>query len=311
MIETKNERKIDFSHIRLEDREMYEEHLMVEDERGCEFSFANLYLWGRQNMAVVDGHIALFSQFDRRSVYPYPLGAGDKRGVLDRIIADAAERGIPCRITGLGERARETIESLYPGRFRFHSDEGSYDYVYDINDLADLPGRKYHAKRNHMARFVEANPDYTVEQISEENIAEAHAFTDAWYARRLAENPDADFHMERAALERAYRDFGALSLVGLMLRTSEGVVAITIASRMSPDTLDVHFEKARADIQGAYVAINCSFARYIRDSYPEIRYLDREEDMGLEGLRRAKQSYHPHHRVKKYWACLLEDGYDY
>ena len=86
---------------------------------------------------------------------------------------------------------------------------------------------------------------------------------------------------------------------------------MTIASRLSQDTLDVHFEKARADIQGAYVAINCSLARYIRDKYPDIKYLDREEDMGLEGLRRAKRSYHPHHMVKKYWACLLEDGYDY
>lgn len=311
MIETKNESKIDFSRIRLEDKAVYEEYLLSESERGCEFSFANLYLWGRQNIAHVHGQIALFSQFDRRSVYPYPLGGGDKRAVLDSIIADAASRGIPCRITGLGEQAKATLEELYPGKFRFHTDEGSYDYVYDINNLADLPGRKYHGKRNHMARFVEANPDYTVEPINEGNIAEAHAFADMWYERRLAENPDADFYMERAALERAFRDFKALDLEGLMLRTAEGVVAITMASRMSSDTFDVHFEKARADIQGAYVAINCSFARYIRDKYPDALYLDREEDMGLEGLRRAKQSYHPHHMMKKYWACLLEDGYDY
>lgn len=311
MIEAKNESKIDFSRIRLEDRAVYEEHLADEVERGCEFSFANLYLWGRQSIAFVDGHIALFSQFDRRSVYPYPLGKGDKRGVLDSIIDDAASRGIPCRITGLGEHAKETLDNLYPGKFRFHTDEGSYDYVYDIDSLADLPGRKYHGKRNHMARFVEANPDYTAEPIDESNIEDARAFADLWYERRLAENPDADFHMERAALERAFRDFKALALEGLMLRTAEGVVAITMASRMSHDTFDVNFEKARADVQGAYVAINCSFARYIREKFPDVRYLDREEDMGLEGLRRAKQSYHPHHRVKKYWACLLEDGYDY
>jgi hypothetical protein len=73
----------------------------------------------------------------------------------------------------------------------------------------------------------------------------------------------------------------------------------------------VHFEKARSDVQGAYAAINRSLACYVREKYPEIKYLNREEDMGLEGLRRAKKSYHPHHRVKKYWAHLLEDGYDY
>lgn len=311
MIGMKKEEKIDFAHISLGDKALYEKYLADERERGCEFSFANLYLWGRQSIAAVHGHLALFSQFDRRSVYPYPLGTGDKRAVLDAIIADAAWRGIPCRITGLGESAKAAIEELYPGRFRFHSDEGSYDYVYGVCDLADLAGRKYHGKRNHMNRFTETNPDYSVEPISDENTPEALAFVEKWYERRLAEDPDADFHMERAAITRAFRDYKELGLIGLLLRTKEGVIAVTLASYLSEDTLDVHFEKARADIQGAYVAINCSFAGYVRDNFPEIRYLNREEDMGLEGLRRAKQSYHPHHRVKKYWACLLEDGYDY
>lgn len=310
-MDVKEYEKISFSHITLDDKQAYERYLFEDGERGCEFSFANLYLWGRQYICKVEGHIAFFSQFNMRTVYPYPLGTGDKGAVLDKIIADATSRGIPCRITGLSESAKETIETLYPDKFRFHTDEGSYDYVYDINDLADLAGRKYHGKRNHMARFAEANPDYTVEPINDGNMAEVRAFADSWYERRLAENPDADYHMERAALERAMRDFTPLGLVGLMLRTKEGVVAITMASRMSPDTFDVHFEKARADIQGAYVAINCSLARYVREKYPDVKYLDREEDMGLEGLRRAKQSYHPHHMIKKYWACLLEDGYDY
>ena len=75
--------------------------------------------------------------------------------------------------------------------------------------------------------------------------------------------------------------------------------------------IDVHFEKARSDINGAYAVINNEFAIFIKENYPEIEYLDREEDMGLEGLRRAKQSYRPAYMVKKYWACLLEDGYDY
>ena len=98
---------------------------------------------------------------------------------------------------------------------------------------------------------------------------------------------------------------------GLLLRDGERVLALTLGSFLSEDTFDVQFEKARADAQGAYPAINQGFARYLRDKYPHLRYLDREEDMGLEGLRRAKQSYHPHHMAKKCWACLLEDGYDY
>ncbi len=303
--------KTDFTPFSLTDKALYESYLANETERGCEFSFANLYLWGRQSFAEVHGHILLFSQFNRRSVYPYPLGTGDKKEALDAIIADAKARGIPCRITGLGETAKQTIETLYPDRFRFHADEGSFDYVYDINDLADLKGKKYHGKRNHLNRFAEAFPDYRVEPLDESNIEAARQMANAWYEKRLAENPNADFHMERAALSKAFRDLRALELEGLLLKNGDEVLAFTLASRLTDDTFDVHFEKAHADIQGAYPAINCEFARYIRKKYPTVRYLDREEDMGLEGLRKAKQSYYPHHMVKKYWTCLLEDGYDY
>ena len=311
MIETNLLTKISFSSITLEDKPLYESYLPDGNQRGCEFSFANIYLWGRQNFAVVHDHIVLFSQFDRRSVYPYPIGKGDKRAVLDSIIADARARGIPCRITGLGTLARQTVEDLYPGKFRFHSDEGSFDYVYSIDDLADLKGRKYQSKRNHINRFKDAYPDYTTEPICEDNIAAVREMANNWYAARLAENPNADYHMEKAALDKAFRDYRGLCMEGLALKCGEDVLAFTLASRMSSDTFDVHFEKARPDVQGAYAAINCELARYIRDKYPEVRYLDREEDMGLEGLRKAKLSYHPHHRVEKCWGCLLEDGYDY
>ena len=311
MIEVESKVKIEFSHFTLEDKALYERFLGEEGERGCEFSFANLYLWGRQSFAVVEGQLAMFSQFNRRTVYPYPLGRGDKRAVLDRIMADAAERGIPCRLTGLSEEDEATVEALYPGRFRFHNDEGAYDYVYAIEDLAELKGKKYHGKRNHLNRFAEAHPRHAVEEITEENVGEARRFVEDWYAQRLAEDPDADYQMEAVAIEKALRDFRALNMEGLLLKSEGEVLGMTLASRLSADTLDVHFEKARADVQGAYAAINSALARYVRQKYPEVLYLNREEDMGLEGLRRAKQSYYPHHMVKKYWACLLEDGYEY
>ena len=134
---------IEFKRIKASDKKQYEECLSSAGERGCETSFANLYLWGRQNIAFLFGQAIIFSQFDRRSVYPYPVGAGDKKAALDAIIADAAERGISCRITGLNSEAIKEIEKLYPSKFRFHCDRGSFDYVYDINDLADLKGKKY------------------------------------------------------------------------------------------------------------------------------------------------------------------------
>ncbi len=303
--------KIEFHPITLEDRDLYMSYLLESTERGCEFSFANLYLWGRQSISLLHGHILFFSQFDRRSVYPYPLGDGDKKIVLDAIIADAHERGIPCRITGLGTKARQTLEELYPNRFRFHCDEGSFDYVYDIHDLSDLAGKKYHGKRNHLRRFEEAFPHYTTEPLNEENIPATQEMARLWYENRLAEDPHGDYHMEQAALKKAFRNYRELGMEGLLLKDGERILAFTMASPLSEDTFDVHFEKAVSGIQGAYAAINREFARYIREKYPRVCYLDREEDMGLEGLRKAKRSYYPHHMVEKCWGCLLEEGYDY
>ena len=128
--------------------------------RGCEYNFANLYLWGRQEAAEVEGSLVLFSQFGRSSVYPFPVITGDPKPVLDAIIADAASRGIRCRITSLSNDDCVLLETLYPGRFQFYPDRDSYDYVYAIDALADLKGKKLQRKRNHLNRFKLTHPGY-------------------------------------------------------------------------------------------------------------------------------------------------------
>ena len=302
---------IQFKRVTPEDRGVFEKYINDGTERGCEFSFANLVLWGRQNFAVVDDHIVLVSQFDRRSVYPYPVGAGDAKGALDAIIEDSRARGIPCRITGVRPSQRQVLDELYPNRFRFHCDEGSFDYVYDINDLADLKGKKYHSKRNHYKRFAEAYPEYTVRSITSDHLEAARQFVSDWYDTKQKEMPNGDYHMEKAAIDKAFRFFDELRMEGIMIMNGDEVLALTMGSPMSESTFDVQFEKARADVNGAYAAVNREFANYIREKYPNVLFLDREEDMGLEGLRKAKRSYYPHHMIEKCWACLLEDGYDY
>ena len=302
---------IPFRAITPDDRKQYEELLARSGERGCEFSFANLYLWGRQSVAFIHGHALFFSQFNRRSVYPYPVGDSDKKAPLQAIINDAAARGIPCRITGLSEADKETVERLFPNRFRFHCDEAAFDYVYNVNDLADLPGKKYHTKRTHLNRFAEQYPNAHTEPLTHENMSAVEALLNEWFESRLREDPDADFHMERAALRKALCDREPLQMCGLVLMDGERAIAMTLGSLLSPDMMDVHFEKGAPDVSGAYAAINSAFAQYVRKNYPSVHFLNREEDMGIEGLRRAKQSYRPSRMIRKYWACLLEDGYDY
>ena len=302
---------LNFTPIKLDQKDAYTPYLRCGSHRGCAYSFVNLYLWGRQQAAIVENQLVVFSQFDRKSVYTFPSGCCDATAALEAIIHDAKERGIPCRLVGLSQDDCAALERLYPGRLKYHYDRDAFDYVYDINDLADLPGRKFQKKRNHLNRFRQQNPDHRLEPITEENLPEVEALVEKWYALREEADPHSDFLLERAALKKALRQLEALELEGLLLRTSEGVVAMTLGSQLSDDTFDIHFEKALDIADGAYPAINNGFARYLREKYPELQFLDREDDLGLEGLRKAKLSYCPHHMIEKNWACLLEDGYDY
>ncbi len=302
---------IEFHSLDLTKKHEYDAFLQRCGERGCEYSFANLYLWGRQKAAFHGRNLAFFSQFNRRSVYLFPLGTNDLKPTIDAIIHDASTRGIPCRLTGLNQDDCALLERLYPGRFRYHFDRDSFDYVYDINALADLKGKKLQKKRNHLNRFLQNYPDYETVSITNANIDQVAALVAQWYALRLQENPHADFHMEQVAISKALKNWQALGMEGLLLKVGGEPVAMTMGSTLSESTFDVHFEKALDRIHGSFPAINREFARYLRKKYPNLRWLNREDDMGLEGLRKAKLSYFPDHMIEKSWACLLEDGYDY
>lgn len=300
---------IDFHRLKLSQKQQYNEMLFSEPELSCEYSFSNKFLWGLQRVAFQQGCVAFFSHYDGRSVYPYPIGSGDRKAVLEEIILDAHERGIPCRITGMTEAHKQELERLFPDRFVIRADRDFFDYVYAVDDLADLRGRKFQKKRNHFNRFRAENPDYEVRELNRCNMHQALRMVDDWYRVRMKADPQGNYLLENLAMGRVFQNYEALGMEGIMLLCKGEVVALTMGSRLHPDTFDIHFEKAREDVDGAYNAVNCEFARYLRMKYPEVKFLNREDDMGLEGLRKAKLSYNPHHLVEKYWACLKEDIY--
>jgi len=131
-----------------------------------------------------------------------------------------------------------------------------------------------------------------------------------WYAHKKEQDPTASFHLERTAIMKALQNRKALGMDGLVLMDKGKVIAMTLGSPLSKNTFDVHFEKAADGYDGAYAAINREFAQYLREKYPNLQWLNREDDLGLEGLRKAKLSYCPDHLAEKYWACLKEEGYD-
>ena len=293
------------------DRAWVEERFRASGNQGCEYSFVTLYLWSqayRQQAARMDGYVLERLQGSLGPAYLFPAGTGPLEPVLDALERDAEERGEPCRFVCLTAEQAQRLEELRPGAYQFTPDRDGWDYLYDIDRLADLGGKKLHAKRNHINRFLESCPDWQVEEISSGNLAECAEMDLDWNRNYRSldaadEAEEAQTRLdERHAMSKAFAHYDALGLSGLLLRTGGRVVAFTMGSAISEDTFDIHFEKAYSDIQGAYPMINREFARWIREHFPQVRWLNREDDMGMEGLRKAKESYYPDRMVEKSWA---------
>ena len=301
---------IPFKKISTDQKEWLKEYLHRMDKQCCEYSFVNLYLWGRKRVAEMDGFLLIQAQFDRKIVYLYPVGEGDIKKVLDAIFHDAAVRGIPCCLAALTEADCRQVEQLYPGAFQIYCDRDSYDYLYAIDVLADLKGRKFQKKRNHLNRFEQEHPDAKILPLDAQTLEDAHLLAQKWYEERTAIDPDGDYHLEKIALERAFAHYEELGMEGAVLMEQGQIMAFAMGSRLDRDTFDIHFEKALGASDGTYAAINRGFARHLREKYPELRWLNREDDMGIEGLRKAKLSYNPDHMVEKCWARLWEEEDD-
>ena len=298
---------IPFQKLTIEDKPRLEPILMASNKRSCEYSFGNLYLWGRKSVAIQDGFLLVESKFDRKNVYLFPVGQGDIKKALDALIHDAGMRRLSCCIAALTEEDCRLVEQLYPGKFSIYCDRDSYDYVYDIGELAELKGRRFQKKRNHLNRFRKDHETAAICPLDETNLETAREVARRWYENRCAADPDGDYHLEQRALRRAFDGYKDLDMEGVALVEDGRILAFAMGSRLNSDTFDIHFEKALEADDGTYAAINQGFAAYLREKHPELKWLNREDDMGIEGLRKAKLSYCPTILAEKCWAQLRED----
>lgn len=302
---------IDFQKIDLSRRDEYTKFLHTCGERGCEYSLVNLHIWGHQKAAVLHGCLAFFSQYERHSVYPFPIGDGDIKAVLDAILQDARDRGLECRFVAMTAADCALLEEFYPGKFAFHPDRTYSDYIYAIEDLSNLPGRKFQRKRNHLNRFRLNHPACQLLPITAELLPQVKDMADAWYESRIAVDPDNDLHLEQRAFSRAIEKWDELGLEGAVLAEDGVILGFSAGSFLNENTFDVHFEKALENVDGAYAAINQGFSAHLHNKYPALQWLNREDDLGIPGLRKAKLSYCPDHLVVKFWANFVEDDDDY
>ncbi|MDR0889453.1 MAG: phosphatidylglycerol lysyltransferase domain-containing protein [Oscillospiraceae bacterium] len=287
---------LDFSPILLSDRDRIHRALCAYEGYGCECSFVNLFLWGDQKVAFVDDMPVFLGQFYGVRSYPYPAMHPRFPEILDILRQDARERGIALRFFGLREKDVAFLNTRYPGQFVCTPLRDTFDYLYEIDRLCELRGKKLQAKRNHCNRFEAEHPDYRVVPISRENLPRCSSFVDRWFGEHV--HPEGESRAVYAALAH----FEELRLEGIFIEVAEEIVAFTMGNCIRESTFNVNFEKALGSVNGAYAVVNRDFARRIRARYPGVRYLNREDDAGEAGLRRAKESYRPDILLEKYAA---------
>ena len=282
---------IDFHAITAEDQKLFRQYVFRSGIQNCDMSFANIFCWQdtyHSELAEHDGFLLTrFLYGENETGYMQPVGSGETRHIVEALREDAAHRGSALRIVGMTPGWRQRIEDSFPGQFAFSAPRSLRDYIYLASDLANLPGRRYQPKRNHINRFL-SKYEYRYEPLTGENVADCIELNRIW----MSEHGDVSEseHSEQMAMRRAFENFDRLGLRGGVLYADSRIAAFTYGSPVSASTFCTHVEKADVRIEGAAAMINQLFARDLASEY---EYINREEDLGIEGLRHSKQSYYP------------------
>lgn len=287
---------LEFRKPAIEDKEWVDECLKYANSFNCEYTFGNLFVWSTAYLTQICHYKDFFMCRWGRGKdisYSLPIGHGNFKDAVEMIIKDAKENGLTPSIYGVTAHYKELLDTYFPGEFHYEYDDSYSDYIYSVEKMAQLRGKKYHGKRNHITNFKKNNPDWSFEKIGPENINDCIELHTQWIKNH---EDDEDYSFEFEAVLTAFENYEKLNFVGGLLRVGGKAIAYTFGERHSEKLFVTHFEKAPADIQGAYPIINQEFTKNFLMDY---EFVNREEDLGLEGLRKAKQSYCPEILLEK------------
>lgn len=297
----------EFHPISISDKDIIIPRLRAENSRSSDYNFGNLIMWDSR----FQKHIAVFEDrliIDIRKArcpklecpyFVFPVGSGALRPAIDFMKEYSVQKGCNFSIRGITDEQRALLENELPGRFEFHEKRNSFDYIYLAEKLSTFSGKKLHSKRNFCNRF-EKTYSWDFVRLTPELIPGCLELYHKWLSDMdmSADGVKDEFN----AINTGFENWDALDLEGGVLRVEGGIVGFTVGERASDDTYNVHFEKALNSHPGAYPMVCREFARQIMSDHPDIVYLNREDDMGHENLRKAKMDYYPEFLLKKYLA---------
>lgn len=295
---------LQFKELTLADKATIQGYTLTSNRRNCDLSFANLCSWRflyHTEFAEMNGFLILRFQLNGELSYMMPVGQGDLQPVILAMIADAELLGHTFVMRGVSVRMRADLAQTFPDRFHYESNRDYADYLYLRDDLATLRGKKFQAKRNHVNKFLRAYPDFTYYELTPELVPECLELEARWTAENQQTNAAA-LESERRSMTYALEHFKELDLVGGVLCVAGKMAAFTYGTPINGFAFDVCVEKADTRIDGAYAMINYEFARRLPEQY---QFINREEDLGIPGLRQAKLSYQPHEILEKHRVTLI------
>ena len=281
----------EFEAIRVQHQSLLNDALRRCPPEISEFTFTNLYSWRKAYkffLSILDDFIIIRSGREDKPEFFDPIGKGDKKKVISKVFND---------FDAVFIRLPEATKALFDHQpvFKIEQDLDNCDYLYNASDLVALAGSKYDGKRNLIKRFQASNK-YEYIELEESNVKEALQFEQSWCTIKNCDTVEG-LNNERTAIREMLNNFSSFKIIGGAIRINNDILAIALGEMLNPATLVMHVLKADPNITGLYQALLHEFLLRQRG---EFEYINLEQDLGVEGLRKAKQSYHPCRMVNKY-----------
>ncbi len=297
-----------FSPITLADRDKLHPIIRQWNFENSDICFSNLLMWQpsikTEYELTDDGLFIRFFTTDGRMIMQPPVLVnkdGDYTAILNQAISYFETEDQVPRFRGVTAPIRQLMEIARPNYFEFIHDRDNDDYVYDADKMRNLPGKKLHNKRNHIKKFLSFYPFEYEAYDSKKHADECLALNERWHEHKI----DDEAYMEEDfyAIECSLRYASELGMVGGVVSINGQVEAFTLGEQITDDMALIHIEKANADIPGLYPFINQHF---VETSWENMAWINREEDMGVANIRRAKESYDPERMIEKFAANRID-----
>lgn len=296
-----------FNEIKLEDQKIISNYLSAFNSEVSELNFTNLYAWREKygfKFSIIDDFLWIMNQTTEGNIYFSPP-IGDYNQDLHESIKQLKkycnQKNHDFIIKKASERVKEVITSNDSFDYVINTNRDESDYLYLFNDLLELKGNKYHKKKNRVNKFLKTYPDWSYEIINDKNIDSCRLFADQWCVDNNCEAIE-NLKYERKAIKEVLDHYNDLDCYGGIINVNKKNAGFTISEKLNDETLVIHFEKADTKYNGVY---NILSNEHLKSIGEEFTYINREQDLGIEGLRRSKMSYHPIELIHKYQIKIL------